>query len=298
MQHDMLDCAVDLWDSRGGMMRNKNGKSYAIPLGEIDFSNPPVHEYDSKLDIIENIKRKGILIAYGLHLTSSNRFNDAILYYKYLSNNTYFANDYYPYRRLAEIYDSSGDYTAGLVNIKRLLHARIYLNEYQFIWFSEKIRQFMSKTPINDYEVQNWIDHYSFHGALHEKRLNKFLADRFTFKDGEIIVMSEEEYKQCQDLLALEETGLIYERVGNLELAIRHYSSIVSSGEYNNCRFYHRLCECLDKTGDYKRELKAIKLYFRLKPDDRTRSDDELFQKRLESVENKLKSSLDFYFSS
>jgi tetratricopeptide (TPR) repeat protein len=273
----------------------KRGGAYEIPLGEYDFSRPPMYEYDSKLDRIENIKRKGILIGYGMHLTSSLQFNDAILFYKYLSNNSYFRKDYYPYRKLAEIYDEIDEPAAGLVNIKRLLHARIYLNDYQFIWFSERIRQLMSKASISEHEVQGWIDYYNSHGALLKKRQDPFLADRFRVEDDRIIVMGDDEFTHRQDRLALEERGLIYERVGNLDLAIRHYSSIISTGKYNYCHFYRRLCICLDRTGDYGREAKAIRLYFRANPVDRTKSGDEWFRQRLESVENKLKSSLDFY---
>lgn len=288
-----MQCMRQTWKV---IFMSESDKSYEIPFEEYDFSNPPMLEHDSKLDLAENIKRKAVMIRYAQYLTDSGQFNDAILYLKYISNNSYFSNDYYPYRCLSGIYEKTEDYTAELVNIKRLFHARIYLNDYQMTWFSDRIRFLMEKTSASEYEVQGWIDYYQFHGALNKKRLNPFLAERFTFNEDKIIVISMDEFNYLQDVLALEKTGLIYESVGNLDLAITHYSNIISSGEYNCCRFYYRLCRCLDKAGDYQREAKAIRLYFTLKPSDRTSSSDEWFYKRLESVEHKLKSSLDYYF--
>ena len=278
------------------IVKNKNDRAYEIPFEDYDFSNPPMLEYDPELDTVENIKRKAVMIRYAQYLTDSDQINDATLYLKYLSNNSYFANDYYPYRCLSGIYDKTGDYAAELVNIKRLFHAKIYLNDYQLTWFNDRIRQLMEETSASEYELQGWIDYYQFHGALNKKRLNPFLSERFKFSEDKIIVISMDEFSYNQDVLALEKTGLIYESVGNLDLAVTHYSNIISSGEYNCCRFYYRLCRCLEKMGDYQREAKAIKLYFRLKPPDRTISSDEWFQNSLESVEHKLKSSLDYYF--
>ena len=266
-------------------MRNKNGKSYEIPLGEIDFSNPPVHEYDSKLDIIENIKRKGILIAYGLHLTSSNRFNDAILYYKYLSNNTYFSNDYYPYRQLTVIYDSLNEYNANLVNIKKLLYSKIYLNHYQYIWFSEKLRQLSEKTDIDDYTLQRWFDYYLSHGALNKSKINRFLADRFIKKEDGFEILSVDEFIHRQEYCARLETGKIHERVGNLEMAAGHYTEMINDREYNYAEVYRRLVECFEKTGDDEGVRKAVGLYRKIPPRDNSPESDRYFRGKSQEVE-------------
>ena len=253
-------------------------------------------EYEGQLGEAENLKRKAILIRHGLDLTRREMINDAIIYYKYLTNNTYFTHDYYPYRQLSMIYERTGDHMAGLVNIKRLFHANIYLNNYQFIWFTEKLRQMIDESSISEFEAGEWIEHYQFHGALLEKKQNRFLADRFIIKGNNVLIMNKDEFHHDQEKQALIETGRIYESVGNYELAVTHYSNIIASGEFNHAIFYKRLCLCLEKLEDYARELTAIKLYYRLKPVDRTLECDEWFSGKREWVESRLKSSLDYYF--
>ena len=269
-------------------------KHYKFTLNHHD--DPPMLEYDKKLGEALNLERKGTLIKHGLDLTWRGLINDAIIYYKYLTNNTYFTHDYYPYRQLSIIYHRNGDYMAGLVNIKRLFHANIYLNNYQFIFFTERLRQLISEGIVSEFEVEEWIGHYQFHGALREKNQNPYLADRFIFTGNDVVIMSEEEYEYNQEKQALVETGLIYERVDNYALVVTHYMSIIADGEFNHAVFYKRLCLCLEELKDYNREMKAIELYYRSKPVDRTLECDEWFHAKRVWGESRLKSSLDYYF--
>ncbi|WP_458452986.1 hypothetical protein [Methanobrevibacter sp.] len=250
-----------------------------------DLDAPPLYEYDSRLPKAENLKRKGTMIQYAKSIENTN---DKILYFKYLTNNTYFKNDYYPYRQLTILYTRKSDDTASLVNIKKLLYSKIYLNNYQLIWFSEKIRQLMEKDSVDEYTVRQWFDYYNSHGALMQKKLNKYLADRFIFENGKITVMSDDEYDHRQQRYAFFETGMIYERVGNYELAIKHYTNIIYTKEFNYYQFHKRLCLCLEKINDYKRELKAIQLYYDNPPLNRSSESDEWFLKRLNRVNHEL----------
>ena len=263
---------------------------YAIPFNIDEFGNDktPIYEYDRHLSELENIKRKNILIQYGRFLTENKKTAEAINYYKYLCNNTYFSNDWYPYRQLTIIYTKTDDYNANLVNIKKLLKSKIYLNNYQYVWFLEKLRQIIEKNHVDEYQIQEWIDYYQSNGALNEKKTNKFLADRFIKQDDKIIVITDEYFTYRQERYALEETGRIYERVGNYELAISHYKKIIDEKEYNFYKFYQRICLCLEKIKDYKRELKAVKLYYTNPPIETNEYSDEWFEKRLAKINKKL----------
>jgi len=250
-----------------------NETEIIININDLDLTKNPFYEYNKKLDLKENLKRKATLIEYGKTLN----FNDAINYYKYLCNNTYFKNDYYPYRQLTIIYDELNDYTGNLVNIKKLLQSRIYLNEYQFLYFSDKIRVLMNKTGTDDETVKKWFDDYEIHGSVNKFKLNKYLADKFQNKDGMISIISDDEYNYAQELLALKEKGCIYERVGNFELAIIHYIKIIKDLEFNYVVFHKRLCYCLGRINDMYRLDKAIELYFTYPPIDKSESSDEYF---------------------
>lgn len=264
---------------------------YEIPfnINEFDLTKPPIYEYDSTLNEFENLKRKNILIQYGKLLTRNKQTDDAIRYYKYLCNNTYFSNDWYPYRQLTIIYDKTKDYQANLINIKKLFHNNIYLNKYQFIWFTEKIRKILEEANADENELQEWIEYYESHGALNEGKSNKFLADKFMkLNDETILVITDEYFDYRQERYALEEIGRVYERVGNYELAITHYEKIIAEKEFNFYKFYQRICLCLEKLKDYNRELEAIKLYYNNPPIQISEDTDEWFEKRLKNVNAKL----------
>ena len=268
----------------------ENKYVYEIPFNkrELDLAKPPIHEYDSSLNEFENLKRKNLLIQYGKLLTQNKQTTDAIKYYQYLCNNTYFSNDWYPYRQLTIIYDKTKEYHANLLNIKKLFHNNIYLNRYQFTWFCEKIRKILENVNADENELQEWIEYYESHGALNESKSNKFLADRFMkLNDETILVITDEFFDYRQERYALEEIGRIYERVGNYELAITHYENIIAENEYNFYKFYQRICLCLEKLEDYNRELEAIKLYYTNPPIEVSETSDKWFEKRLNKV-NKL----------
>lgn len=258
-------------------------------VDELNLTKPPIFEYDFNLNGLENLKRKNMLIQYGKVLTSTGQTVEAIRHYKYLCNNTYFSNDWYPYRQLAIIYAKTKDYHANLVNIKKLLRSNTYLNRYQFLWFSEKVRLIMEQIDVNEYDVRQWFEYYESHGALNGKKSNKFLADRFMcLNDDTVLVLNEEYFNHLQERHALEETGCVYERVGNCELAVTHYNNIIADGEFNYYNFYQRICLCLEKLKDYNRELKAIKLYYTSPPINVCEYSDEWFEKRLGDVNAKL----------
>lgn len=268
----------------------ENKYVYEIPFNknELDLAKPPIHEYDSSLNEFENLKRKNTLIQYGKLLTQSKQTTNAIKYYKYLCNNSYFTNDWYPYRQMTIIYDKTKDFHANLLNIKKLFHNNTYLNRYQFTWFCEKIRKILENVNADENELQEWIEYYESHGALNESKSNKFLADRFMkLNDETILVITDEFFDYRQERYALEEIGRIYERVGNYELAITHYENIIAENEYNFYKFYQRICLCLEKLEDYNRELEAIKLYYTNPPIEVSETSDKWFEKRLNKV-NKL----------
>ena len=263
-------------------------------IDKFDLDNPPVYEYDSTLNELEKKKKKNILIQYGKLLTRNKQTNEAIRYYKYLCNNTYFSNDWYPYRQLTILYDKTKDYDANLINIKKLFRSNTYLNRYQFVWFGEKIRRILEKVDLDENEIKEWFEYYETHGALNESKSNKFLADKFMrLNDSTILVITDEYFDYRQERYALEEIGRVYERVGNYELAITHYKKIIDEREFNFYTFYQRLCYCLEKLKDYPRELEAIKLYYTNPPIEVSEYSDEWFEKRLKNVNKKLNTNWD-----
>lgn len=265
---------------------------YEIPLEEIynfDIDNPiPFYEYDETLDELDNIKRKMILKEYGRELTRLKEFETSIDYHKSLIKNSYFKNDWYPYRQLTIIYDKTKDFQGNLENIEQLFTSGIYLNKYQHVWFTNKIRTILEKIHVDESKVMKFINYYESHGAKNKSKLNKFPADQFTKRDNAMNVYSKDNFTSRQSIYACEEIGRVHEQVGNYELAISHYKEVISKENFRIYKFYQRICRCLEKLNDYERELKAIKYYYTNPPETVTEYSDDWFLKRLNKVNKKL----------
>lgn len=264
---------------------------YELPLDDdfnFDIDNPIFYEYDSTLTKLENIKRKMLLKEYGRELTRLKEYNLSIEFHNALKKNTYFKHDWYPYRQLTIIYDKTKDYQANFVNIKQLFLSGIYLNKYQYVWFTNKIRHIMENIYVNEDEVKDCLKYYDSHGSKNKSLMNKFPADQFTKRDNMMKVYSESDFTSRQEIYAYEEIGRVHEQVGNYELAIAHYKDVISKDGFRIFKFYQRICRCFEKLNDYKGELKAIQYYYTNPPETVTEYSDEWFEKRLNKVNKKL----------
>ena len=250
-----------------------------------------LYEYDSNLSEEKNILHKIIIKEHGRLLITDKKYTEAIAFHENLKNNTYFTNDWYPYRQLTIIYDKQKNYRKNLENIKNILLSNIYLNKYQYIWFTNKIRNIMNFLYVNEDNVQDWLDYYDLNGSKNKDKLNIFLADQFTKSDETVKVLDRQSFDYRQETYGLQEIGMIYERDGNYELAIAHYKNIIDENKYNIFKFYQRICLCYEKLNDFYKELDAIKLYYTHPPKYVTEQSDEWFEKRLKMVNEKLGTS-------
>ena len=139
-----------------------------------DFSSKiEFYEYDNKLSEIENIARKFQLKKYGQKLQAEERYYDAIVFYTELIENSYFNNDWYPYRQLTIIYEKTRDDESNLENIKRFFYSGIYCNEYQLIWFKHKLKRISRFINVNQSDVETWINFYKENGAKNKDKMHK-----------------------------------------------------------------------------------------------------------------------------
>ena len=120
-----------------------------------------LYEYDDSLSEIENILRKFLLEQYGQKIQLEEMYVDAIEFYNQLLGNSYFENDWYVYRQLTICFEKILDDKSNLENIKRFFYSGIYCNEYQLIWFKHKIKRISRFIPINQHEIETWLDYYN-----------------------------------------------------------------------------------------------------------------------------------------
>ena len=67
-------------------------------------------------------------------------YDECISFYESLMKNSYFENDWYPYKQLCNVYKKTEDYEAILKTVNQLLMSGIYLNDFQYLWFTDRIR--------------------------------------------------------------------------------------------------------------------------------------------------------------
>lgn len=257
---------------------------------EVDLEKPlNFHQFDESLTEEENVNRKFYLKEWGKALYKEKRNDEAIEFYQSLKQNSYFINDYYPYRQLCLVYKRTKDYDAYLNNIKELFKSEIYLNSYQHTWFVHKIKQLRDHISVNEEEIASLLEYYEEHGAKMQENVNIpiALADRIVKIRNKIKLKSIESYDMSQEIYSIEETGRILEKEENYEMAIAFYKDKIKEG-FDLYKFYQRICFCFEKLEDYEKELDWIANYFQNPPKNASDSSNDWFEKRLKKVNSKL----------
>lgn len=219
---------------------------------ELDLDNP--FGFDSNLSDEDNIKMKFILKDNGNYLTKEKLYDDAIEYYECLKNNSYFENDWYPYRQLAMIFEKKGKHEENIENIKQLFFSGIYCNGYQYIWFIHKLNNALVYVEIEESEIGTWLDYYNEHGAKNENKLDTpiFIADRIVKQDNKIKVYSKQMfYNNYQKLSEFKEKVRFSEQIGDYEStleAIRlYYQEYYSKIAHKDTMWFRRKLKIVNK---------------------------------------------------
>ena len=219
---------------------------------ELDLDNP--FGFDSNLSDEDNIKMKFILKDNGNYLTKEKLYDDAIEYYECLKNNSYFENDWYPYRQLAMIFEKKGKHEENIENIKQLFFSGIYCNGYQYIWFIHKLNNTLVYVEIEESEIGTWLDYYNEHGAKNENKLDTpiFIADRIVKQDNKIKVYSKQMfYNNYQKLSEFKEKVRFSEQIGDYESALEairlYYQEYYSKIAHKDTMWFRRKLKIVNK---------------------------------------------------
>lgn len=228
---------------------------FNIPLPDkykLNFDNP--FGFDSTLSDEDNIKMKFVLKDNGNNLTIKKLYDDAIDFYEYLKKNSYFENDWYPYRQLTMIYEKIGKHEENIENIRQLFYSGIYCNGYQYIWFVHKLNNSLEHVEINESEIGLWLDYYKENGANNENKLDTpiFIADRIVKRDDRIRVYSKEIfYNNYQKLNEFQEKVRFSEKVGDYESALEaiksYYREYFSKVSHNKTMWFRRKLKLVNK---------------------------------------------------
>jgi len=235
---------------------NTNGYDYEIPISqelEDDLKHgTELFEYDESLTEVENILRKYSLKKRGFYLQG----NQAISYFKCLTKNSYFENDWYPYRQITIRYDRTGEYESNLNNIKEMFLSGVYLNNHQYIWFTNKLRKISNHIQLDESQVNEWIEYYNMNGANNIDKIHNPIvnADRMTTKGNTLKIYTKEHFDIVQTRYEIRE-----------------------------------ICKSLESMKNYQKEFDVIKEYYNKYPD--CRMNKNWYNKTLKKINVELNTS-------
>ncbi|MBR5503413.1 MAG: hypothetical protein IKV87_03055 [Methanobrevibacter sp.] len=246
------------------------------------------YEYDKSLSNSDNINRKAYLMNYGGELFKEKRYDDCISYFESLKSNSYFENDWYPYEQLAFVYDKAEMYPEDLDNIKEVLSSNIYLNNFQYLWITDKFRKLKKHIEISETEIEESVNYYESHGAKNKEKTDTPIVQADRIKKGrKYWVLSEEAFDIESKINEIIYTGKALEKQEKYETAINLYSDKYN-GDFPIMKLFKRICYCLEKLGDYETELEHLKYYYKNPPKDISEKSDIWIEKRISKVNKKL----------
>ena len=223
------------------------------------------YEYDERLSEKENIQRKYYLKRYAVELMYKGRYDDYIELLEKLKDNSYFKNDWYPYKHLCVSYDKKNNFEASLKNIKELVSREIWLNDYHYDYFIFNLKNLEKQVCIDKEDISACLDYYDNHGALnqHKSDMPTVLSDKIKMLSKDTLgIYTEENFENIQEEYGFKEFGLLFETDRDYESAAQYYIDVLNEG-VNSFEIYKRLVYCLDILDNYELILDVLKLFYR-----------------------------------
>lgn len=259
-----------------------------------DYDLDKNYEYDANLSLEENIMRKFILKKKGRDLKDDKEYDLAIEHQLSLLDNSYFVNDYYPYRHLTIKYELKKQYGKMTDIIKRFFKSNIYAHHRHVDWFLYKLIFLEQSNYITNDEIESLVTYYDSHGALNKPKEHDpiFIADRiFQRKNGDVKLDDQYHYEKQEEKYALKEKGSYLERYGLYDDAIEFYTEIVNKNSNGAIEGYKRLAYIYEMLGEYDKELEIIQRFYQKKYKSVGKYTKDEFEKRTRNLNRALGTS-------
>ena len=202
-------------------------------ISDRDLNNHKTIDFVSITDFT-NINEKADLKNKGKELEKED-YEKAVEFYNTLKKNKLFEYDYYPYRRQCILFKNriKDDYR-DLNTIRELFENEIYLNNHQYIWLTNKLRELFVKLDLTNHEISQFEDlikKYMENKNQYESLQESFvpIAERIIKDEDGLKLLSKEKYDMLQDLYYVKELGVGHIRRKEYERAMNYYHSLLGS---------------------------------------------------------------------
>lgn len=239
--------------------------------------------YDNLLKIKFNLKKKGN------KLFKDRNFKEAIEFYENLKSHELFVNDYYPYRKLVEIYSKHFDDESQINTILDFFDTGIYCDSYQYMWFTDKLKDANASQLVIDecfvqYKNVNFKNEFKANtpvpiAARFKKNISSykiipmdtFIKDR---QKKELKARSDRATKECRH-----------------EDALYYYNALREFYNKDSVTSLKHLLKLYRNLKDYDKELEVINMYFEDSKLSKSESTVNFFNDRLNEVKRLINSS-------
>ena len=252
-----------------------------------------ITEFNSiQLTNIDNADNDGITVKANLKemgnkLIKSKDYNNAEDFYKKLLTNMYFLNDYYPYRKLVEVYIKKRESSKVIKTIEKFLKSETYCNNSQILWFKLNFKKACRYTNTKFSKFDEYLGYFNKHGLNNKDKQNTPvpIAARIQIKGKHVMVIPQEEFDKKSEIKELELNYKFARKYESSEKALYYFEQLWQQEGFNkNLTAYKRLCSFYNDTGQYEKVIEVANEYFESDAK-RTKTSPLWFRKKIERAE-------------
>lgn len=202
----------------------------------------------------------------------------------------YFLNDYYPYRKLVEVYYRKRDNLNVINTVEEFFKSGRFCNESQVLWFESNYKKACKYSSYSFSNFDACLDYFNEHGLKNKDKQNEPvpIAARIQSGGRKVKIISQEAYDIKSEY---HELSLKYKSARSSKTALYFFEQLWDRKEFTkNLTAYKRLCSLYYETQQYEKVIKVAKEYFNSDAR-KTKSSPAWFNKKIAEASKKLDKS-------
>ena len=219
----------------------------------------------TNLDISKGIEIKANQKDHGNKLMKSKDYDEAEDFYKKLITNMYYLNDYYPFRKLVQVYLKKKDYGNVINTIEEFFKSERYCSGSQLIWFKFKYKKACKYTGRRFSKFDECLDYFNEHGLKNKDKQNEPVPIAARIKTGrrKVKIIPEKDYDKKMEYEELRLTYKYADKYESSEKALYYYEQLWNRPEFSrNIPSYEQLCSLYYDTQQYEKVIEVAEEYF------------------------------------
>lgn len=258
---------------------HSNSKSQIVE--SFDFVN------SSDIEIKANLKE------LGNKLMKSKDYDEAEDFYKKLITNKFFLNDYYPYRKLVEVYKKKKESYNVVKTIDEFFKSEIYCNNAQILWFKLEFKNACKYTNTDFNQFSEYLAYFHEHGINNIDKQNDPVPIAARIKSESKVISQLSHDLKSQE----EELNLNYKFARKYESSqktLYYFEQLWQQEGFNhNLTAYKRLCSFYNDTKQYEKVIEIANEYFKSDAR-RTKTSPDWFKRKIKKAEEMLSVKNDY----